>query len=73
MTERHIYRIKMFDHVAGGKELLVITVVGVFIKEDEHAYTLCWWVTHDDEDHNQEFFTIIKSAIIEVKDLGPLE
>ena len=64
-------KIIFHDHVQDHDELVICCVYGIVLKQDKKSVTVCSWdLALDDElalKHNRLIFTLVKSAILEVK------
>lgn len=67
----HLEQFIILDHQLGDDKLVMCRVYGEPIKEDDVSIVLRYWACCDietgedlNDDHNDEYITIIKSAIV---------
>jgi len=67
------YQYKFFDHSCGisTPNEMIIVGIGVFIHETKNFYHFTHWIVEDKDhrDDNFEISSILKSAIIDVKEI----
>lgn len=65
-----VLEIIFLDHVSstnGIAEPIMCRVIGELVNQDKKAYYLASWLTHDNELHNMDSHTILKSTIKSVE------
>lgn len=77
MGKVKIVQVEFLDHadIDGGlSSLLPIAVWGIIVEETEKALTIATWASpSENEFHNYDTLSIVKSAIHKIKHLGTYE
>lgn len=67
------YKIKFLDHAKDTLNHITCVCFGKMLVDEPTHYGFCWWdvedMNEDETSHNQEIFCIVKSAVIELKEL----
>ena len=64
------YSVKFYDHCIRSKEIVEASIIGKLSMDGGLFYVFTFWKTLNcDNDYNQEYMSIIKSTIINIKEL----
>jgi len=73
LKRNKVYQYRFFDHSCGNTEATEIVVVGigVFWEETKNFYHFTHWIVEDKDyrDNNLEISSILKTAMLDVKEV----